>query len=348
MDKLIDFLKDLTPAQIAAMVIALSILLVIVFYKGWQHARTRSRHLQKELAQRGAWLADTKDKLYLEERNAEALTDALDRANDAIAGEGYKLGIAREKIAALNVESDAVYESYLSTQAELKTSEAALQYWQYFARRALKASRTNLESSREMIKESLLVKNGAAVADALELVEYSTELSVLADTEDLRRHIRELRADGTREVIHLVPRLKRLIAEKEAALGERFIAIMPEKEKPILFAGSWVHLELVLTTLLDNAIKHSVESSPMEFEFTSADRMATFLLTNISPTAVSESVIRAANEMMIGDLHRPRFGLYLIEQIAIGYRAIFKIENVGFADDGSGHLVRMSFTFSLR
>jgi len=345
---LFDQARQLDVVHVAFGVIAISIFLVVVFAKGWQRANARRTGLQRELAQKGAFLSDAKDKLLLEERNSEALSRALDSANDAISAEEYKLQFAREKIASLNAESDTVYEDYLQTRAELRVSGVALQYWQYFARRVFATGRSHLAEAEQSIKDSLRMQSLAALAAPLERVEFSLELIELANTPDLPRRIRDMRADGTREVIHLLPRLKRFAEEQEQTLGARFTTGISVKDKAVLFAGSWMHVELVLTTLLNNAIKHGIEATPIEFEFSTADRIATMQVTNLSPTPVSDAVIGAANEMMTGDPKRTRFGLYLIEQIANGYRAIFKVENVGFSEERRGHVVRASFSFSLR
>jgi hypothetical protein len=344
---------NLNVTNIALAMILTSILLATVFGFGWKHANNRRVGLQNDLARKRMMLADTSDRLILEEQTSVQLSNALDAANNTIARMEYELKTAREKIASLNGENDAVYANYMQAQKELKVNAVELQYWQYFAKRVLQDSRWYLEKVDSSLKEALRSQNGrspndAALADAVEPMESALELLDLADAPDLPGRIREMRADGKRAVIHLLPRLQRFIEAWESILGPRFVAKIPRMEKAVLFAGSWVHLQMVLTTMLSNAIKHSPESSPIEFEFSLANHMATFLITNRSIAPVPESVVKAKNELMIGDPQRPRFGLYLMDQIATGYRAIVKTENSGTAGDGLNHIVRTSFSFSLR
>ena len=264
--------------------------------------------------------------LVISNNECERLRGSL-RASEATTSETkLKLEIAERTVRVKDDENERLYAEYNSEQQLRKVGTVELEYWQYFATRVLHDSRS------ELGKAGIFLQTADSQSPRFEYdiaegrIEFVSELLELAESSDMAKTISAARRENLYSELDVLPQLRTFVANRARAL-EPFTSHMPGPGDELLFNGSWVHLELLLSNMFSNAKRHRISGTPVTFECSILGYQLHLSLINVSKNAIEESTIRAKNEKTFGD-RRPRFGLYLIDQIALGYRGFVDLENI--------------------
>jgi len=240
-----------------------------------------------------------------------------DRRIASLVNDKAELEKVRDRISA---QARSHYDNHNVVKSAKASIALELEYWHHFAGRVLHDSSSHLAKARAYVA-GLSNKDREIVIDDIDFVQAALRL---AAAEDIGKMIQDARARSP-PPFNALPNLRRFVGDWGTTLGAAFTYSLPENEGSMIFCGEWTHLELLLTNLFQNALKHShPKGSPIKFLCTVKDHFAHFQMINCGESLPNS--LKDAFRKTHAD-GRKRFGLHLMEQIVHGYGGYIKIES---------------------
>jgi hypothetical protein len=212
------------------------------------------------------------------------------------------------------------FDEHRNLEAEKAEVLLELEFWRHFAGRVLHDSTSHLAKARAYVSK-LSNEDRGPVLDSIDFGLAALSLAAADDCAEMLLQTREASPP-----FNALPNLRRFISDWGQTVGQGFRATLPDPDATLIFLGQWAHLEILLTNVFQNAIKHSnMPDAPVEFVCTTKDHFACFEMTN-SAAPVSKTFMNASMKIQVDG--RKRFGLYLMEQIVSGYSGYIRYDNL--------------------
>jgi signal transduction histidine kinase len=199
-----------------------------------------------------------------------------------------------------------------------------LQYIRAFAARFNHDSLGRLQLIGQMLEDA----RDGVTADIIELckqqIEFIAESLLLNLAVDIAAYVRNT-VVSRRNSFNLGKRLERLIDTYKHKAAANQIRVTTEDAAEILLWGKWLHIELLVTNLVSNALKHGREDAPIDIILRKEGSNAVLTVENEGPPLLPQLLDCDGIFDESGGKH---FGLFFVRQVASGYSGSVQWKNI--------------------
>jgi signal transduction histidine kinase len=261
------------------------------------------------------------------------LTAELAQAHVTIAAQKKQIdeSLSKGELAYLHqaLDDSGARNSALRAQAEelskiLQQAQNDLDYVRHFGKRFRHDTQTRIELVRSLLLEARSGLSDHSFQLANQQLNFILESLVLNLAPDIGAYVAET-VESRKDHFNLGKRLEHLIDTYKNQAQEYQIAVRTDDSAEILLWGNWLHVELLVTNLVSNALKHGRCDSPIEIELRKEGQNAVLTVENEGPQMPAEYLA------IENDQAKPcnkGFGLYFVRQVTQGYSGTCQWKNI--------------------
>jgi signal transduction histidine kinase len=214
------------------------------------------------------------------------------------------------------IQSEKNHELYLTERANVGEAIAKAEYWRWFATLVLHDCRGRLRQMRTDLSMPIAKLTEGHIRETVANVDFVARMLNLAEQPDITRYLREYRRKTT-HLIDAVVEIRGLVSKWRVDYGERIRATLPDEGTSAIVRGEWEHLELALSNVFTNAIKHGVSTGPIYVICMLKPGYVWFSISNLAVNPIPDVVATRSGYLRVDG--RRRFGLFLTEKVVDGY-----------------------------